>query len=96
MITKEEKLQKKLDKMKSRYEDERERVKAYTQIMQMYGAYMAVMLQALGATKDKPFRLEHTAVTTALENYETRVIPTDGGFDMYVEELKKDKENENA
>lgn len=88
-MTKEEKLQKKLDKMKSRYEDERERVKAYTQIMQMYSAYMAVLLQALNATKEKPFKLKNGEITKALKGFETRAVPSEDGFDMYVEKIEK-------
>ncbi len=85
-MTKEEKLKKKLDKMKERFEGERERVKAYEQIVTIYSAYMAVLLQAQGATKDKPFKLTHAEITKAIEKLETRAMPSDEGFDMYVEE----------
>lgn len=86
-----EKLRKRLEKMKARYEDERGRVKAYEQIVKMYSAYMAVLLNALSAVKDKPFKLKHSEITKGLEEFEVRAIPSEAGFDMYVE--KKEKEN---
>lgn len=91
-MTNQEKLQQKLDKMKARYEDERERVRAYEQIVKIYGAYMALLLRALNATKDKPFKLTHTEITEGMNKLETRAVPSEGGFEMYVEE----KENKNA
>ena len=86
-----EELKKKLDKLKERYEEERERVKAYKQIVEIYGAYMAVLLNSLGATKDKPFQMTHVDIAKALETLETRAVPSETGFEMYVE-----KENKNA
>lgn len=91
-MTEKEKLQQKLEKMKSRFEGERERVKAYEQIVKIYGAYMAVLLRALKATKEKPFKLTHADISKSLEELETRAIPSEEGFEIYVEE----KENKNA
>ena len=84
-----EKLQQKLEKMKARFEEERERVKAYEQIVKIYGAYMAVLLSALGATKDKPFSMKHSDITRGLEELETRAVSNDDGFDLFAEEVKK-------
>lgn len=84
-----EELKKKLDKMKDRFEEERERVKAYKQIAEIYGAYMAVLLNSLGATRDKPFQMTHVDIAKALETLETRAMPSETGFEMYVDSVKK-------
>ena len=88
-MAKVEDLKIKVEKLKERYEEERERVKAYKQIVEIYGAYMAVLLNSLGATKDKPFQMTHVDIAKALETLETRAMPSETGFEMYVESVKK-------
>lgn len=87
-----EKMLKKLEKMKARYETEREKVKAYEQIIQIHSAYLAVLLKELGATGEKPFEYTHEAVTSAMENIVVMSAPTEKGFKLFYVE----KENENA
>lgn len=75
----------KLKQMKQRYETEREKVNAYGQIVKMYSAYIGLLLQKLGATKDAPVKLLHDDITKAMDEFETRALSTEAGFEMYVE-----------
>ena len=87
-----EKMLKKLEKMKQRYETEREKVKAYEQIIQIHSAYMGILLKALGATEEKPFEYTHEAVTNAMENINAMAIPTENGFKLFYVEKENDKD----
>lgn len=92
-MTEEQKLKQKLKKMKERYEQEREKVKAYKQIVKIYGSYMALMLEAMGATKDKPFKMRHSDISKALAEKETYALPTNDGFKMYFEIVKENEKD---
>ena len=78
-----------LKKLKERFETERERVKAYEQVVQIYAGYMALLLRALGATKDEPFKMTHSEISAAMAGPEVRAIPADDGISVYIEEVKE-------
>ena len=87
-----EKMLKKLEKMKQRYETECEKVKAYEQIIQIHSAYLGILLKALEATDKKPFEYTHEAVTEAMENIVVMSAPTEKGFKLFYVEKENDKD----
>lgn len=64
--------------------DEREKVAGYEQIAKLHSAYITVLLQKLGATKDSPATITNEEVTEAMKK-EARGIPTGEGWKLYVE-----------
>lgn len=65
--------------------DEREKVAGYEQIAKLHAAYIAHLLQKLGATKENPVTITKDDVAGAMK-LEVRGIPSEEGFKLYIEE----------
>lgn len=63
---------------------ERERVAGYEQLAKLHAAYIAVLLQKLGATKDTPITITKEDVAGAME-LEVLGLPDGEGFKLYIE-----------
>ena len=74
-------------KLIQKIECERERVKAYAEIVKIYGAYISLLLKKLGADKQGPVMISKKEVAEALTKLEARALPKEEGFDLYFEEL---------
>lgn len=66
-------------------ETERERVAGYEQLAKLHAAYIAFLLQKLGATKGNPVPITKEDVAEATK-LEVRGLPDGEGFKLYIEE----------
>ena len=66
---------------------EKEKAKAYEQLIKTYSAYIAILLKKLVATKGNAVIITSEDVSEAMEKYETRGLPVEGGFGLYFEEV---------
>lgn len=83
-----EKLIKKNEKLRKKVAEEREKVAGYEQLAKVHSAYISILLNRLGATKDNPITITAAEVTEALEKYEARAMPADDGFNIYCEVIE--------
>lgn len=82
-MTKEEKLKKIIG-------TERAKAEGYKQISEIYGAYIAVLLKRLGASKENGITINGEEVSEALKKYEVRAFPADEGkWSLYCEVIDK-------
>ena len=65
--------------------EEREKVAGYEQLAKLHAAYIAFLLQKLGATKDNPVTITNADVAGAM-NTEVRGMPDGEGWKLYIEE----------
>lgn len=65
--------------------DEREKVAGYEQLAKLHAAYIAHLLQKLGATKENPVTITKDDVTEAM-NLKVLGAPCSEGFKLYIEE----------
>ena len=68
--------------------DEREKVAGYEQIVKLYGAYVAILLEKLGATQDKPVNISKADATDGMSRIEARAMPSEDGWCLYCEVVK--------
>ena len=80
-----EQAEKNVKKLKQMIQDEREKVKGYEQLAKVHSAYISILLNKLGATKDNMITITASEVTEALKKYEARAIQTEDGFSLYCE-----------
>lgn len=66
---------------------EKEKAIAYEQIAKIHSAYIAILLKKLEASKDNAVVITSEDVNEAMEKYETRGLPVEGGFGLYFEEV---------
>lgn len=66
---------------------EKEKSKAYEQLIRTYSAYISILLRKLVATKGNAVVISSDDVKEAMEKYETRGLPMEGGFGLYFEEV---------
>lgn len=64
--------------------DEREKVAGYEQLAKLHAAYIAHLLQKLGATKENPVTITKDDVTEAM-NLKVLGAPCSEGFKLYIE-----------
>ena len=83
-------MDKQKQKLKDMLEAEREKVRGYEQIAKVHSAYIAILLNKLGATEDKPITIKASEVTEALEKYEARAMvePKESSWKLYCEVVK--------
>ena len=74
-------------KLEQMLKAEKEKTKAYDQIAKIHSAYIAILLKKLVATKDNAVVITSEEVSEAMEKYETRGLPMEGGFGLYFEEV---------
>ena len=84
-MTKKQMLEKKNANLLKMVEEEREKVAGYEQLAKLHVAYIAHLLQKLGATKDNPVTITKGDVVEAMK-LEVRGAPADEGFKLYIEE----------
>lgn len=73
------------EKLIQMVEAEREKVAGYEQLAKLHAAYIAFLLQKLGATKDNPITITKEDVAGAME-LEVLGLPDGEGFKLYIEE----------
>ena len=69
---------------------EREKVKGYKELATVHSAYISILLEKLGATKDSMITIKPSEVTEAIQKYETRVMPAEDGYGLYYEVIKEE------
>ena len=88
MLTKKQKLQKEKNKnhrLLKMIAIEREKVAGHEQLAKVHSAYISILLQKLGATKDNMITITAGEVKEALEKYEARAMPAEDGYSLYCE-----------
>ena len=65
--------------------EERQKVAGYEQIAKIHSAYISILLNKLGATKDNMITITASEVKEALKKYEARAIPSEDGYSLYCE-----------
>lgn len=91
MQTKKQKLKQeknKNHKLMKMVSDERQKVAGYEQLAKVYSAYISILLNKLGATKDNMIAITSAEVTEALKKYEARALPSEDGFSLYCEVIE--------
>ena len=87
-MTKKQELEKERErngKLLAMVNDARERVRGYEQLAKVHSAYIAILLQRLGAAEDNAFNIKANEIADALENLETRALAMeDGSWSLYV------------
>ena len=73
------------EKLLKMVEAEREKVAGYEQIAKLHAAYIAFLLQKLGATKGSPITITKEDVAEAMK-LEVRGLTDSEGWALYVEE----------
>ena len=66
----------------------REKVAGYEQIAKVHSAYISILLNKLGATKDNMITITASEVTEALKKYEARAMSTEEGYSLYCEVIE--------
>ena len=79
------KIQKRNDKLVTMVAEERKKVKGYEQLAKLHSAYISILLNKLGATKDNMITITSAEVTEALKKCEARAMQTEDGFNLYCE-----------
>ena len=74
-------------KLEQMLKAEKEKTKAYDQIAKIHSAYIAILLKKLEASKDNAVVITSEEVSEAMESFETRGLPVEGGFGLYFEEV---------
>lgn len=72
------------EKLIQMVEAEREKVAGYEQLAKLHAAYIAFLLQKLGATKDNPITITKEDVAGAME-LEVLGLHDGEGFKLYIE-----------
>ena len=80
-----EQAEKNVKKLKQMIQDEREKTVGYEQIAKVHSAYISILLNKLGATKDNMITITPSEVREALNKYEARVITSEDGYSLYCE-----------
>ena len=76
------------DYQAEQFEKEKEKVAGYEQIVKLYGAYVAILLEKLGATQDKPVNISKADATDTMSRIEARAMPSEDGWCLYCEVVK--------
>lgn len=76
------------EKLLKMVEAERQKTDGYNQIIKMYSAYISILLQRLGATKDNAVLMKNSDIKYALNSFEARVLTSDDGWNLYFEQIK--------
>lgn len=79
-----------VNKLEAELAEEKQKVKGYEELARVHSAYIAILLQRLKATKDKPVVIDTEEVMQALSNLEVRacVDETERAWKFYVEEIE--------
>ena len=80
-----EKLEKQNAKLHDMVERERENVAGYKQVSEIQNAFIAVLLNKLGATSDKKIAVTQEEVNEALEKYTVKTTVAVRGWEFYCE-----------
>ncbi len=89
-ITLLEQAEKRRDALSKMVNVEREKIKGYEEIARLHSAYISILLQKLGATKDSPITITKEDVAEAMQKYEARALyePTDNCWKIYCEVIE--------
>ena len=93
MLTKKQKLKQEKNKnyrLMKMVSEEREKVAGYEQIAKVHSAYISILLNKLGATKDNVITVKAGEVKEALKRYEVRAMPVDDGYSLYCEVIAEE------
>lgn len=83
-----EQAEKRVAALKKMISGERDKVAGYEQIAKVHSAYIAILLQRLGATKDNMIAITAEEVKEAMSKCEARAMPTEEGFSLYCEVIE--------
>ena len=72
------------------FEKEKEKVRGYEKLAKLHSAYISILLNKLGATKDNMITITAEEVTEALNKYETRAVKSVDGFSLYCESIAEE------
>ena len=84
-MTKKQMLEKKNANLLKMVEEKREQVAGYEQLAKLHAAYIALLLQKLGATKENPFAITKEDVAKAMK-LEAKGLIDGEVFKLYFEE----------
>lgn len=76
------------EKLIKMVEEERQKVAGYEQLAKVHSAYISILLNKLGATKDNMITITSAEVTEALTKYEARAMPAENGYSLYCEVIE--------
>lgn len=65
--------------------EEKSKRSGYEELATVHSAYISILLNKLGATKDNVITITASEVKEALEKCEVRAIPTEDGYSLYCE-----------
>ena len=88
MLTKKQKLQKEKNRnhrLLKMIAEERAKVAGHEQLAKVHSAYISILLQKLGGTKDNMITITAGEVKEALKKYEARAMPAEDGYSLYCE-----------
>lgn len=81
-------LKKKNDTLVHRVKEEREKIAGYEELAKLHTAYIAFLLDKLGATEDNAVLIKDTDVKAMLQGYEVRGLQADNGWNIYCQKLE--------
>lgn len=70
---------------------EKAKTKGYEELAKVHSAYIAILLNKLGATEDNKVEIKAAEVTEALGKYEVLATGTEKGFALHLGEVKIEK-----
>ena len=85
-----ERVKKQNKKLLKMINDEREKMAGYEQIAKVHSAYISILLNKLGATKDNIITITAEEVRGALRKYEARAMLTEEGYSLYYEVIAEE------
>lgn len=74
--------------LQEQFTAERNKIYGYEEMAKVYSAYIYILLQKLGATKDNAVDIKLSEAEEALTKGETRATKTEDGWGLYYEEYK--------
>lgn len=78
------------EKLRKMYEAERQKVAGHEELKRIQNAYVAILLNKLGATEENPVTITNDDVKEALANDNVRATISDVGvWKLYCEESKE-------
>lgn len=78
------------DYQAEQFEKAKEKIKGYEQLAKVHSAYISILLNKLGATKDNTITINAEEVTKAMEKYEARAMysPENKSYSLYCEVIE--------
>lgn len=81
--------QKWIENLSKQLEEEKAKATGYMELAKVNGAYISILLNKLGATKDNTINITLEDVKETMAKYETKAVKVDGGYGLYCEVIEK-------